>query len=136
MARTLKRVVNVVYLDDQGVIHSVYHGFQSGKLMRKTLERIMKIMTILLRDNKPIRLLVDIRDMGQYDTMARLVDMHARTVLPFWKMAFVTSPDHLPSENISRKLTLMSGRRKEIRYFQHEGDAVGWLRTDVRERSN
>lgn len=127
MVHIAKTAANEVYLDKGGVVRSVYHGPQNGKEMRQTLERIMKIMEILLRDDKPIRLLVDIRDMGQYDPMARLIEMHARTVLPFWKMAFVTSPSHPGSEDISRKLTLMSGRRKEIRYFEREDDAVGWL---------
>lgn len=129
MIHIAKHAVNMneVFLDSGGVVRSIYHGPQNGREMRKTLERIMKIMEILLRDDKPIRLLVDIRDMGEYDPMARLIDMHSRTVLPFWKMAFVTSPSHPASEDISRKLTLMSGRRKEIRYFQREDDAVGWL---------
>ena len=128
MVRTAKyNAVNEVFLDKGGVIRSVYHGPQNGSEMRQTLDRIMKIMEILLRADKPIRLLVDIRDMGQYDPMARLIEMHARTVLPFWKMAFVTSPKHPPSEDVSRKLTMMSGRRKEIRYFQREDDPVGWL---------
>ena len=113
--------------DDEGIIHGVYHGPQTGVGLQKTIERIMRIMDILIRNDKPVRLLVDIRDMGQYDPMARLVDMHSRTVLPFWKMAFVTSHQHPVQEQVSRKLTLMSGRRKEIRYFQREDDAVGWL---------
>lgn len=122
-----KKLTNIVYLGNDGVVRSIYHGPQTGSGMRETLEKIMRIMEIFLRDDKPIKLLVDIRDMGQYDTMARLVEMHARTILPFWKMAFVTSDRHLPSEDVSRKLTLMSGRRKEIRYFQRDDDAVAWL---------
>ena len=120
--------MNEVYLDDNGVIHSIYHGIQTGDGLQHTIERIMKIMEILIRHDKSVCLLVDMRDMGGYDTSARLVEMHARTVLPFWKMAFVTAPDHPEQEAVSRKLTLMSGRRKEIRYFVREDDAVGWLR--------
>ena len=127
MARATKTAVNEVYLDDEGVIHSTYHGPQTGAGLQHTIERIMKIMDILIRNDKPVRLLVDIRDMGQYDPAAKLVEMHARTVLPFWKMAFVTSHQHPEQEQISRKLTLMSGRRKEIRYFEREDDAIGWL---------
>ena len=127
MTRTTNTVVNEVFLDDEGVIRGVYHGAQTGAELQSMIERIMRIMAILIRNDKPVRLLVDIRDMGQYDRAARLVEMHARTVLPFWKMAFVTSVHHPEQEQISRKLTLMSGRRKEIRYFEREDDAIGWL---------
>ena len=127
MARATKNAVNEVYLDDEGVIRSVYHGLQTGDGLQRTIERIKKIMDILIINDKPVRLLIDIRDMGQFDPGARLVEMHARTMLPFWKMAFVTSHQHPEQEQISRKLTLMSGRRKEIRYFEREDDAVGWL---------
>jgi len=128
MARATQKAVNEVYLDDDGVIHGIYHGTQTGDGLARTIERIMKIMDILIRNDKPVCLLVDMRDMGEYDTSARLVEMHARTVLPFWKMAFVTAPEHPEQEAVSRKLTLMSGRRKEIRYFGREDDAIGWLR--------
>ena len=87
----------------------------------------MRIMEILIRQDKPIKLLIDIRDTGQYDQSARFVEMHARSILPFWKLAFVTSSRHLPSEDISRRITQMSGRKQEIRYFQREDDAIGWL---------
>lgn len=127
MARTTQKTVNEVFLDGHGVIHAIYHGRQSVVDLQQTIERILRIMAILVRNDRPVRLLADIRDMGVYEQPARLVEMHARTILPFWKMAFVTSGMLPESEQISRRLTLMSGRKSEIRYFQREDDAVGWL---------
>ncbi len=122
-----KRASNKVFVDTIGVIHGVYHGPQTARGLQRMIKRIAKIMDELIQQDSPVRLLLDIRDMGQYDVSARLVEMHARTVLPYWKLAFVTSEHHPSVEQISRKLTLMSGRRKEIRYFQREDDALGWL---------
>jgi len=122
-----KSVGNRVFVDKQGVIHGVYHGSQTARGLQRMIERITKIMDRLIRQDRPVRLLLDIRDMGHYDLPARLVEMHARTVLPFWKLAFVTGGRHPAVEQTSRKLTLMSGRRKEIRYFEREDDAIGWL---------
>lgn len=127
MTRVISKTSNKVFLDKEGVIHTIYHGQQTGEDMQRTFERIMKIMKLLIESDKPVRLLIDMRDMGPYDLSARLVEMHARTVLPYWKLAFVTSSEHPYQEQISRKLTLMSGRRKEIRYFIREDDAIGWL---------
>lgn len=127
MKQDAKTVANEVFLDDYGIIHGIYHGIQTGRVLQETFEKIKKIMDILIRQDMPIKLIIDIRDMDDYDQQGRLVEMHARTVLPFWKMAFVTPTVHLEPENISRKLTLMSGRRKEIRYFVREDDAIGWL---------
>lgn len=127
MVNIAKHAVNEVFLDDHGVIHSIYHGPQTGRMLQRTFNRVMKIMDILIKQDMPVKLLVDIRDMGEYDQQGKMVEMHARTILPFWKMAFVTTHSHPQPEQISRKLTLMSGRRKEIRYFEREDDAVGWL---------
>jgi hypothetical protein len=127
MARPQTHTENEVFLDEHGVIHTVYHGEQTVKALLHTIDRVRKIMDILIRDDKPVRLLADIRDMGQYEQPARIIEMHARTVLPFWKMAFVTSDKHPEGEDVSRKLTLMSGRKNEIRYFWREDDAIGWL---------
>ncbi len=84
-------------------------------------------MQKLLDEDKPVRLLVDIRDLNEYDQPSRLVEMQARTALPFWKMAFVTNREPQAGEKISRMITSMSGRKQEIRYFQREDDALGWL---------
>lgn len=118
---------NEVYLDKLGIIHNCYHGGQSAKTLESTHERTMKIIVTLIEDDKPVWLLADIRDMGQYDMPARFVEMHARTVLPFWRLAIVTSDPHPIGERVSRQLTAMSGRKGEIRYFQREDDAKGWL---------
>lgn len=95
--------------------------------MHDAIERMLRIADILIKNDRPVRILIDIRDMGPYDQAAKILEMRARTVLPFWKLAFATAPEHPEQECISRKLTMMSGRRKEIRYFEHEDDAVGWL---------
>lgn len=95
--------------------------------MHEAIEHMLRIADILIKNDRPVQVLIDIRDMGPCDQAARILEMRARTVLPFWKLAFVTAPNHPEQEQISRKLTLMSGRRKEIRYFEHEDDAVGWL---------
>lgn len=127
MTRTSSKVANEVFLDDMGVIRCVYHGAQSASAMHDAIEHMLRIADILIKNDRPVRVLIDIRDMGPYDQAARILEMRARTVLPFWKLAFATAPNYPEQEQISRKLTLMSGRRKEIRYFEHENDAVGWL---------
>ena len=127
MARSSTPTENEVFLDEYGVIHSIYHGEQTVNVLLRTIDRMRKIMDILITNDKPVKLLADIRDMGQYEQPARIIEMHARTVLPFWKMAFVTSDKYPEGEQVSRKLTEMSGRKNEIRYFWREDDAIGWL---------
>jgi len=122
-----KKPADEVFLDKQGIVRAVYHGPQTAAMLESTVDRIMKIMIKLVAQDKPVKLLVDIRDLGGYDRPAMLVEMHARTILPFWKMALITT-DALPEgEKVSRQITAMSGRRGEIRYFQREDDAIGWL---------
>jgi len=125
-ARTNK-TVNEVFLDAKGVIRSVYHGLQTAERLQKTNEQIMRIMDKLIAEDRPVRLLADIRDVVGYDQPARLEEMRARTRLPFWKMAIVTGSETTAGERISRILTAMSGRRGEIRYFRREDDAIGWM---------
>jgi hypothetical protein len=127
MVAVTKKSVNEVRLDKDGVVRSVYHGSQTAAGLLRTITKIMKIMQKLLDEDKPVRLLVDIRDLNEYDQPSRLVEMQARTTLPFWKMAFVTNREPQAGEKISRMITSMSGRKQEIRYFQREDDALGWL---------
>ncbi len=127
MARRPKPTENKVSVGKDGIIRVVYHGSQTASTLQDMTTRQLAIMQRLIDSDKPVMLLVDIRDLGEFSLSAKLVDMHARTILPFWKMALVTSGARPESEIISRKLTSMSGRRKEIRYFQREDDAVGWL---------
>jgi len=122
-----KKTVNDVRLDKNGVVRIIYHGSQTASKLMQTMTNIMKIVQKLLDADKPVKLLVDIRDLSEYDQPSRLVEMQARATLPFWKMAFVTTADENLAENISRKLTMMSGRKQEIRYFKREDDAIGWL---------
>ncbi|MDB5176893.1 MAG: hypothetical protein JWN75_561 [Candidatus Saccharibacteria bacterium] len=122
-----KKTVNEVRLDKNGIVRSIYHGSQNAAGLLRTITKIMKIMQKLLDEDKPVKLLIDIRDLNEYDQPSRLVEMQARTTLPFWKMAFVTTGKQHPAEQVSRMLTSMSGRKQEIRYFQREDDAIGWL---------
>jgi hypothetical protein len=127
MARVKEKTINEVFVDDEGTVRVIYHSAQTAPKLKRTVDRALDIMQKLITKDKPVRLLVDIRDMGPYDQPARLVELHARTVLPFWKMAMVTTGEGPESEIISRQLTSMSGRRSEIRYFKREDDALGWL---------
>lgn len=117
---------NKVFLDKYGIIHCVYYGQQTAQTLEPTHERTMKIIVNLIANDSPVWILADIRRMGQYDVPARFVEMHARTAIPYWKMAIVTSEPGSIGERISRQLTAMSGRKGEIRYFKREDDARGW----------
>ena len=127
MANSIKNVVNDVFLDDQSIVRCVYHGRQTAISLLETTTKILEIMRGLVEQDKPVRLLADIRDLSDYDQPSRIVEMQARTALPFWKMAFVTAVQPTSGEKVSRTLTSMSGRRGEIRYFKREDDALGWL---------
>ena len=127
MANTMRNAVNEVYLDDQSIVKCIYHGRQTATTLLETTTKILEIMRELVEHDKPVRLLSDIRDLSDYDQPSRIVEMQARTALPFWKMAFVTSGQATNGEKVSRTLTSMSGRKSEIRYFRREDDAIGWL---------
>jgi hypothetical protein len=127
MADATPTSVNEVYLDDHEIIHAVYHGPQSASLLLDTTTQVLTVMQKLVDEDKPVRLLADIRDLGPYDQPARIVEMQARTALPFWKMAFVATGKQEEGEKMSRLLTSMSARKEEIRYFRREDDAEGWL---------
>ena len=127
MANSVKQTTNDVYLDDNSVVRCVYHGRQTAITLLETTTKILEIMRGLVEKDEPVRLLADIRDLSDYDQPSRIVEMQARTALPFWKMAFVTSGLPTTGEKVSRTLTSMSGRKSEIRYFRREDDAIGWL---------
>jgi hypothetical protein len=127
MATSTHNTVNEVFLDGREIVRTVYHGRQTVASLMETTTKVLDIMQKLVEKDKPVRFLADIRDLDDYEQPARIVEMQARTALPFWKMAFVTSGKLPEGEKQSRLFTAMSGRRAEIRYFQREDDAIGWL---------
>ena len=127
MIHPKKQRDNKVFLDKLGIIHNVYYGQQTAQTLKMTHERTMSLIVRLIAVDSPVWVLADIRSMGQYDVPARFVEMHARTVIPYWKMAIVTSEPRTIGERVSRQLTAMSGRKCQIRYFEREDDAIGWL---------
>ena|ERR1700757_4902026 len=128
MATSTHKSVNEVYLDKNEIVRTIYHGLQTVASLMDTTTKVLEIMERLVNEDKPVRFLADIRDLDDYEQPAKIVEMQARTALPFWKMAFVTNGKLPEGEKQSRLFTAMSGRRAEIRYFQREDDAIGWLK--------
>ncbi len=114
-------------MDEAGVIRIVYHGNQTKTSLAQVIGRGLVLAGKLVEQDKPVIVLADIRDMGEHTVAARMTGLRARTVLPFWKMAIVTTDNDRYTAKISRIMTSMSGRRKEIRYFKREAWALRWL---------
>ncbi len=127
MVRDTGKLTNIVSLDEKGFVSIVYHGDQTRTSLTLVIERVMLIVEKLLENDKPVMVLADIRDMGVHTPAARMTGLRARTIIPFWKMAIITSRSDLYTAKISTIMTSMSGRRKEIKYFKSQLGAAKWL---------
>lgn len=123
-----RSVGDEVYLDDNGFVHITYHGDQDKRSGQRTIDRAMTIMKHLEKDDESIYILADIRDMGEHTPTARQVGLKARETMPYRKMAIIVSKSDPFTAKISRVMTSMSQRSKEIGYFSSEKQATEWLR--------
>jgi hypothetical protein len=119
---------NVVWLDKKQIIHSVFHGDQTRDKLRHSIQEMQDLSEELHHDDKPILMLADLRDVGEYPLESRMVGMRGRAQLPFWRFALVTTRDDPHNYvAVSKKLTAMSARKKEMMYFTSLPDAYHWL---------
>ncbi len=119
---------NVVWLDKKDIVHSVFHGDQTREKLRRSIQQMQELSDMLSREDRPVLLLTDLRDVGDYPMESRVVGMRGRSQLPFWRFALVTTKDD-PHGYVaaSKKLTAMSARKKEVAYFTSLLDAYHWL---------
>jgi hypothetical protein len=119
---------NVVWLDKNHIVHSVFHGDQTRDKLRKSIQEMQDLSDELSRQDKPVLLLTDLRDVGEYPMESRVVGMRGRSQLPFWRFALVTTKDDPHNYiSVSKKLTAMSARKKEMEYFTSLPEAYRWL---------
>lgn len=118
---------NVVWCDKNDFIHAVFHGEQTLEKLRGAVWESQQLCEELVKSDKPILMIADIRDIGAHRPEARLIGMRARAQLPFWRLAIVTSDIENETTTVSLKLTAMSSRKQEIGYFSSLPKAYAWL---------
>src|ERR1700712_5411690 len=84
---------NVVWLDKKQFIHTVFHGDQTREKLRQSIQEMQDLSEELGREDKPVLILADLRDVGEYPMESRIVGMRGRSQLPFWRFALVTTKD-------------------------------------------
>lgn len=122
-----KKLTDEVFLDSNRFVHIIYHGDQDKRSGQRTINRVMTIVMRLVRQDSMVNILADIRDMGKHTPNARQVGAHARETMPYRKMAIVVSDTDPYTAKISKIVTSMSSRKKEIGYFKTEELAIEWL---------
>lgn len=118
---------NVVWLDKNRFVHAVLHGDQTREKLRALVAESEELANELLEHDHPVLMLADIRDIGDHHLDTRLVGIRARSQLPFWRLAIVVPKTDDTTSAVSRKLTAMSSRKNDIRYFTSLPDAHHWL---------
>lgn len=119
---------NVVWLDKKQIVHSVFHGDQTRDKLRQSVKEMQELADELVQQDMPVLMLCDLRDVGEYPLESRMIGMRGRAQLPFWRYALVTTKDDPHNyRSVSKKLTAMSARKKEMSYFVSLPDAYHWL---------
>lgn len=121
---------NEVFLSDDGIVRIIYHGNQTKPLLQRAIRQATILMRQLAKEGGRVLVLADIRDMGTHTEGARMIGVQARSTMPFWKMAIITSELDPHTANISKMISAMSGRSKEIGYFLSDAEAISWFEID------
>jgi hypothetical protein len=117
---------NQITLDPDGFIRETYEGDQDSTSVSLAVRQTMGLIRELQAEDhsQPIKLLVDLRRVGNQNLGARQTGGKALQSLPYSKIAIFGGSKFLMA--VANLLTSASGKRN-IRQFATEDDAIKWL---------
>ncbi len=119
-------MANQVFLGDDGFIHNLHVGDQTGKTV-STMVKQLAVLTEQLRANeRPVLALIDLTKLGKHDAAARQAAADGIKNLSYDRAA-AFSDDQL-TRYVVNLVVRAAGRGDRFRYFDTEAEAVAFLK--------
>ncbi len=116
---------NEVKLDKKaGVINVIDHGIQTKEKLVTTGNAIRNVSKELRSENLPVRILIDVRDMGEQTADSRSEVVNLFKTLDFDKTAAFGANIYI---KYVINFILYVLNRSKIKYFETENEAKEWL---------
>lgn len=117
---------NEVRLGDDGFIHNVYRGDQSEASVLQVAEETLALIDELRDRGRPVRLLVDLREMGGSSASSRRASWEALKGSDYDRIAIFGANRFL--KHVANLIIRASGRADVARTFGSREQAVAWLK--------
>lgn len=116
---------NSVYLDDHGFIRNVYNGPQNAASAHFIVDKTQELSLELRKNNKSVLIIVSSNNQGDVDQEGRKVIVEALRTMPFDRIATYGMAPFV--RHLADFLFLAAGLSENVRNFDTEEDAIGWL---------
>jgi late competence protein required for DNA uptake (superfamily II DNA/RNA helicase) len=119
-----------IFLSPSGFIELHYEGAPTNKEIAESFKKLSQLTKKQSKDNKPILLLVDVRNVGKYDFLShesketKLAAVKAMKETRFERAA-IFGPTHL--QVLVATLALVTNKRDKVRVFDNRILASRWL---------
>lgn len=116
---------NVLVWDERGFIRHQYIGDQSVQLVANDIARIENIVAELRTRKQPVKLLVDVSEIGKTTDAMRRISIDSAKRLKYDKVAVVGKGVFF--KYLTKFVALEFKAYSEIRYFDSKVEAETWL---------
>jgi UDP-N-acetylmuramyl pentapeptide synthase len=118
-------MANEVSLNKDGYIEIIYEGDQTYESVNKVVQEVLKIITILKEQNKPVKLLNDLSELGGSTYGSRKASAEALLKAEYDKVALFGA--NLFMKYLSILIIKASGKDSTVKYFDTREEAERWL---------
>ena len=116
---------NKVFLDNSGLIEQIYVGNQTGQTITQVANKTKEIIQLLLTNEEPIIVLVDLSKLGKSTSDSRKAALEALKNTTYDKVAlFGLSPY---TKYLSSFIIAASGNGSRVKLFDTKQKAKKWL---------
>ncbi len=111
--------------EDAGIIYSIYHGDQTKESIHDITVAAKEVITKLRGKQKPVYILIDVRDVKNQDSGGRKAAIDGINTLDYDKMAIFGAS--LMIKYVAQFLIRTSHMQDKVKYFTTEAEARAWL---------
>jgi hypothetical protein len=113
-------------LNPAGFIEQSYVGYQSEKSVTEGIDTLEKLTNKLLKQGKPVLILIDITKLGGTSAKARLAGVSGMRKVSYIRAAMYGP---LSSQVLVNTLALIAGTQDKTKAFSNRTDAISWLKS-------
>ena len=121
-------MMNSVYLDEKNIINHIYVGDQTVEMVASDINKVEGLVNSLRSQNKPVRLFLDISEIGKTTDAARRVSIDSAKKLKYDRVAVYGKSVFF--KYLVKLVASQLLRFSTIEYFDSKEKAYEWLIID------
>jgi UDP-N-acetylmuramyl pentapeptide synthase len=116
---------NKVFLNKNEYIEIIYEGDQTSETVNNVVDETLKIISILKKQNKPVKIINDLSKLGGSSMGARKTSAETLEKVKYDKVALFGA--NLFMKYLAILIIKASGMGEKVKYFDTREEAEKWL---------